>query len=455
MKDALIAVSKKNGIPVTVVDRESDKTLSSGADGYFHRPDGNPQYPRGYIIMPRDLMEKEPTAFVSTLIHEMAHSDLHGDLDKLAKQMGEKSIARDMREIQAEATAYLVAKQFGIETSTASFGYLAVWSQGFDLQSFEKSLTVIDNEAQKIISELSSELHERGLTIDLREREKDPLTDEQTRKMATEYVRNALTVQRDVAMKLESVPKLLEEFGQQEQLLSLVYQQKQNLDLQMQCTDKQLDLAQKLEEAKDRPKQDQIIEELNQSAEYLKNLRLTFDDQTATLSRVQLRDKVGLKERYMANPQKILKAMARKDATLGSLSETQLNYIAKSAYIRQNYAKLLNKNPNEFIQKAVKRAEDVEAIMAKNGSFVEITSCEKWQGGKIFDGGELMHPKVADTIIKEGEAQIRSLKQEAQAKGKYVPYIQCEVHVFTVSEKVLFLLLILIPQAMETDPILI
>lgn len=55
----------------------------------------------------------------STLIHEIAHELLHKE-SKLSKQQ---------KEIQAEATAYVVSKHFGLETK--SFNYLALYDANY------------------------------------------------------------------------------------------------------------------------------------------------------------------------------------------------------------------------------------------------------------------------------------------------------------------------------------
>lgn len=107
--ETLKAVSERNGIHVYEKDREEDKTLKDGADGYYSRK-FDEKNPKGYIVMPTDL---DPTKRVSVMIHEMSHSELHGNLTKLAEQMGENNIPSNMREIQAESVAYVVSKNFG------------------------------------------------------------------------------------------------------------------------------------------------------------------------------------------------------------------------------------------------------------------------------------------------------------------------------------------------------
>jgi len=80
---------------------------------------------------------------VNTLVHEIAHELLHHpcDLTKLQK------------EIQAEGTAYVVCKHFGLETK--SFTYLALYEADADqiLENFEAIAT-----ASKSIIEFVSEV---------------------------------------------------------------------------------------------------------------------------------------------------------------------------------------------------------------------------------------------------------------------------------------------------------
>lgn len=59
---------------------------------------------------------------LKTLIHEVAHGELGHFTD------GEKPT--DIKELEAEITAYVVSKHFGVDASDFSFGYLLSWSQG-------------------------------------------------------------------------------------------------------------------------------------------------------------------------------------------------------------------------------------------------------------------------------------------------------------------------------------
>lgn len=435
--DSLIAVSERNGVPVSVVERDSDKTLSGGADGYFHRPteEQKVQFPRGYIVIPKEVVDNEPTKAVANLIHEMAHSDLHGNLDKLAERMGEEKIPRDMREVQAESVAYLVGQQYGIDTKTASFSYLANWSKEFDMQSFEKSLDVIGKEAQKLSSEIGAELDLRGLTQDLLRKPLEPLTEENTKAIAGQYVARSLEAQREITEQLALVPNLMQEHKESADILFIITQQKKNLDSQQAEVNSQIEIATKLENATDRTTQDKFIGELDSSFKRLEGLKQSLADEGESMVKLTQRKKVGLKEKYIANPTKTLNAMAKTYPQLAELSKLQLGYIAKSKFIERSFTDMLSKDPQGFVDAVTKRANDIMTISAKNGSFVEIDFCEQHTDKPIFREGDLCHPKVAESFMKDAETQIRGLKAEAEKAGSYFPYNKCHASVFTVSEK--------------------
>lgn len=70
------------------------------------------------------------TQNIKTLIHELAHAELHN----LKRKRSNDSKA--IKETQAELVAYIVSKYFGIDTDDYSFKYIASWSE---------HLTAIDN----------------------------------------------------------------------------------------------------------------------------------------------------------------------------------------------------------------------------------------------------------------------------------------------------------------------
>lgn len=114
----------------------------SGAYGCFSRGTQS--------ITIREEMSQQQT--LETLIHEIGHAILHAD-QKEALQL-----TRGTREVEAESVAYTVCSHYGIDTSAYSFGYVAAWSQGKELQTLRESLDTIRNTAVRIIDRTDEQL---------------------------------------------------------------------------------------------------------------------------------------------------------------------------------------------------------------------------------------------------------------------------------------------------------
>ena len=98
---------------------------------------------------------------IKTLIHELAHSELHCD-PKL-------KLDRSTMELEAESTAFIVCQHLGIDTSDYTFPYLAVWSKDKDLSQLSKSLTRIQSTVEKFnktVDQNLEKIREKPLTLD-------------------------------------------------------------------------------------------------------------------------------------------------------------------------------------------------------------------------------------------------------------------------------------------------
>ena len=126
-------VKKISPVPVHYED------IPGSAKGYFSHD--------GYIAI-REGMSGQQT--LKTLLHEIAHSLLHGDEGE------EKDADRETKEVQAESTAYTVCSYLGIDTSDYSFGYIASWSRGREVKELQKSLEVIRKTASGMIEQLEA-----------------------------------------------------------------------------------------------------------------------------------------------------------------------------------------------------------------------------------------------------------------------------------------------------------
>lgn len=134
----LIALEKVSPVPVGFEE------ISGSAKGYFHTAENR-------IAIQEGMSEAQT---VKTLIHEMAHAELHSGENK------EKTDART-KEVQAESVAYTVCQHYGIETSDYSFGYIAGWSSGKETAELKASLETIRSTASDMITQIDGQM--RGL----------------------------------------------------------------------------------------------------------------------------------------------------------------------------------------------------------------------------------------------------------------------------------------------------
>lgn len=423
--DALKAVSERNGIHVYEKDRAEDDTLKGGADGYFSRR-FDAENPKGFIVMPKDL---DPTRAVSVLLHEMSHSELHGNLEKLAQRMGEDNVPSHMREIQAESVAYVVGKNFGIDSDTSSFQYLASFSKGFELQALSKSIEVIYGECKQLTAELKSELEVRGLNMDLSERDAKPMDRETIDTLAKSYVTYAVEQDNRIADLEKDLITIAEQNKNNGEALEIIVKQKESLDCQKDDVKVIKDAITNMEQATTLDGQKKEIGTIDTAVKRIETAKDTFSALTVELEKERQTEQ-GLKDRFTAEPLSTLEAMKESYPKLASLTSAQLQYVASSNYISLNFSSLLRDEPEKFVDNVCARATEIDKVTSKNGYFVEVNFCEQWTDKPIVNGGAIMHPKVADTIIKQAEAQARGLKAQAEQVGEYFPYSKCSLTVF-------------------------
>lgn len=87
-----------------------------------------------------------------TMAHECAHWILHTSDEG-------KALAREVKETEAEAAAFLALARFGFASDSYSFPYLAHWAKG-DVSILEKSLDRINKAADEIAHAVTSRLEE-------------------------------------------------------------------------------------------------------------------------------------------------------------------------------------------------------------------------------------------------------------------------------------------------------
>ena len=134
------AVSMDNQVSISF-----EKIKREGANGYYS-PNEN------RIVISKGLKGQEH--ILKTIFHEMAHSDLHRGTNA---QYGDDQYRK--QELQAESVAYVVANHFGFDTSSYSFGYLAIWAK--DKNGFEdmvEQLQIVQKEAKSLIDRMDAKL---------------------------------------------------------------------------------------------------------------------------------------------------------------------------------------------------------------------------------------------------------------------------------------------------------
>ena len=143
-KDVFAALEKTSPVPIGF------EKIEGGAHGYYHLEEKR-------IAIDEGMSELQT---LKTAIHEIAHAKLH-DIDLNApKEEQQDRPDRRTREVQAESVAYAVCQHYGLDTSDYSFGYVAGWSSGRELDELKTSLETIRATAAEIINSIDGHLQE-------------------------------------------------------------------------------------------------------------------------------------------------------------------------------------------------------------------------------------------------------------------------------------------------------
>lgn len=431
--DSLQKISKDKNIPVMESNKTRDDTLSGGALGYFAHP--NAEYPQGRIVIDENLTI---TNKVAVLFHEIAHSDLHVDIPKLQEELGgDIEVTRQMKEVQAEAVAYMTASTFGIETQHKSFEYIANWSDGRELKALESSLDVIYKESQRLLKEIEKELDSQGLDMTLEPKDQTPLKEEDKAKIVCEYKEYALN---NLRSNEELQKAAISEFKQLEnEEVSVIL--KEQISLAKQIDEKLNALSQKaemLENSSDRAEQLKLEYQLKAEKAQIVTLQHKIEDLSA--ERVSLvaeqskQDKADMKALFLTDPMKAMEQLRQEVPQMKDLTDNDLKYMATSHVVAMEYSRFLGSNNEKFAELSIKQLDNLKTVMSKHNTAVEVEFCEQWSDKPIFEKGTVAHPRAANKIITDAEKESRALKSKAEAEGEYYPYSKCSLTVYTVSD---------------------
>ena len=135
------ALQRSSPVPVSI------EPIALTTDGYFSLTEQS--------ITIRAGMSEVQT--MCAAVHEIAHAKLHNYVIANAEAEQTQEITKkDQRtkEVEAESIAYAVCQYYGIETAENSFGYIAGWSKGKDLEELRASLETINQTASELIDNI-------------------------------------------------------------------------------------------------------------------------------------------------------------------------------------------------------------------------------------------------------------------------------------------------------------
>lgn len=418
--DVLKKVSEGKGVPMS-----AEPIADVGTKGFFSHKDNR-------IVIKDDLSATEKCAVA---FHEMAHADMHYQRSDLS---------REMKEVQAEAVAYMTAQNFGIETSTSSFNYIAVWSSGRDVRELESSMSDILNQSQKLFGEISAELNERGLTINLEPVKQETFAKQEIEEFIKDNKQFVLDETRAANELRDTAMKQLEATTD-ERCSNIIKEQIVICNDMVRTLNVADQTLYKLEQAADAETAKELMGNANKAYSQVLEMKEKFsglsDELAERMQEIKESGRMTVLDKYMENPVESMKEYIRDaDAknlesgfkeSLKSLTDKDLTYIARSQYLSGILHKTVDSDLTAFMQKAVGQVKNVNQIKARNGSFVEISLCEQWTDKPIFKEGTVAHPKTSNNIFGAAEKEMREKKREAQKEGNYFPYTKCCLSVFT------------------------
>lgn len=170
IKDTFVSIAQSKGVSVEFAD-DTDSHLKSNSDirGYYSSVEDK-------IVVRSSLPE---TQKISTLVHELAHSLMHGEIMRVEGVETTQKPFKDIRELQAEAVSYMVCQKMGIETSEKTFGYIAGYINTGNIDKnidiMKDNLSIINKCASFVIKEMEKTLSVEISKEEVNEKEIKPL----------------------------------------------------------------------------------------------------------------------------------------------------------------------------------------------------------------------------------------------------------------------------------------
>nr|WP_312985750.1 ArdC family protein [Clostridioides sp.] len=118
----------------------------TGVKGYYSRTENR-------IAIKEGMSEKQT---IKTAIHELSHAEVHN-----IKNREDDTVST--KEVEAESIAYIVCKNYGLDTSDYSFGYITNWNNRKDNKIVLDSLETIRKQSTSIIDRIDEKFKELNL----------------------------------------------------------------------------------------------------------------------------------------------------------------------------------------------------------------------------------------------------------------------------------------------------
>jgi len=131
--------------------------IPGDSKGYFHTEEKR-------IAVQENMSESQ---ILKTMVHEVVYSMLHNKEINRDDLMEEPVKDRNTKEVEAESVAYTVCQHFGIDTSDYSFGYIAGWSSGKEMNELKSSLDTIRKTVSELITGIEGALRELQLNREM------------------------------------------------------------------------------------------------------------------------------------------------------------------------------------------------------------------------------------------------------------------------------------------------
>ena len=418
---AIIQLNKNRGIPLSL------ENIDNGSRGFFSQTISDDDKGRISVSQNLDIADK-----VKTAIHETVHSQLHSkeEIANTANAIGKNvsDVSRRDKELQAEATAYLVCKHYGIDSSDYSFNYLASWSADRNVEDLHRSLNLVWNQSRKLLTQLKEELNKMGFDENI-----EPIhtnVSEQEKKQLIADEKGYIFKTSEVINNSLSEAKNDLTIVQDERQKNIIQEQ---VDILIQQNKLLNQINEHLGSYNGTVSEQKIIQANKDKIDILsKRFDELSTERVGRIQELQESQKAEIKDLYTKEPYKAIKLLQENNAVLQKLSDSEIKCIAISPYIKEKFGRDIGNE--KFAVNAVSQISNSKEVMAKNGVFVEVNYCEHWDDNISFTKGTVLHPSTANRMIKEADNNVHRLKDIAEKNGEYYPYVKLSLTVYKVDK---------------------